>query len=322
MKRLVYITLGLGLGTLGCGPAIAIDDTDDGSSSGDGDASSSTGVATTTTATTTPPNPSTGTTTLPPGTATAPTATDPTIGPGDSSSSTGFEYTTSSTSFDYTTSSTSFDPTGSSVTGFYTTGSSVTGDPMDLPDGANCTDDDQCLSGACYQTALGGFCGECNSDADCDFGCTQPNPIGPTGSVCNDGELGDGCETEDACADLECVGVVDVPGIFDISTCSECDVDGDCMPGQVCNIDFDAPGLTGVWTCVPTGTLGLGEICAHEASGDQACTSGFCAVASLKGLLEYGVCSQCESDTDCPGLETCSEPVIGLDGTVEPGLCM
>ena len=302
MKRLASITLGLVL--FGCGPAV---DAGSGTDTDDPDGSSSTGgagevsTANPTTATTTPGTSTSTTTTSPPST-TTPTATDPTIGPDESSS--GFF--------------------GSSSTGFIgSSGSSESGNPDGLPDGSKCNQDDQCASGSCFVSGLGGLCGECSGDEDCEFGCSLPNPLAtpPEGSVCNEGNLGDGCESDAACPGLECVNVINVPGILEANTCSECEVDADCMPDQVCDVSLDIANLSGVWTCVATSSVSLGEFCAQDGSGDEACTSGHCATANLKGLIEFGVCSECEVTGDCMPGQTCFEPEVGLDGSVTAGFC-
>lgn len=300
MKRLACITLGLVMA--GCGPAV---DVGSGTDTDDGESSSGGGVTTDApTSATTVPGSTTSTVTTSPGSSTStvtttPTATDPTIGPGESSS--GFE--------------------GSS--GTVSQGSSSSGGPEGLPDGAECNQDDQCASGSCFVTGIGGLCGECSGDEDCEFGCSLPNPLAtpPEGSTCTDGNLGDGCETDAACPGLECVNVIDIPGILEANTCGECSEDADCMPDQVCDISLDIANLGGVWTCVATGSVGMGEFCAQDGSGDEACTSGHCASASLKGLLEFGVCSECEVNSDCNAGQTCVEPEVGLDGSVVPGFC-
>ena len=97
---------------------------------------------------------------------------------------------------------------------------------IDLPDGASCTSAGECLSGNCYLVPfLGGYCGECNEDADCpDGGCTPPNPFDNGGSTCNMGEAGGGCESDEVCMDgLSCGTVLDLLGLITISTCGECE---------------------------------------------------------------------------------------------------
>ena len=167
------------------------------------------------------------------------------------------------------------------------------------------------------------MCGECSGDADCAFGCTQPNPIPQPaeGSVCNNGGLGAGCESNAGCNGLECSLIIEVPGILAYSTCGECSADADCMPGQVCNPKLDLQGLGGAWTCVSTGALTIGEFCAADGSGAQACASGVCASGTFEGIIDFGICSECELDADCPVGQTCSTPGSDPDGTVTPATC-
>ena len=79
--------------------------------------------------------------------------------------------------------------------------SSSTGPGTELPpNGSLCENDEDCASGACYASILGSVCGECLTDADCEFGCTPPYPLDPSQqwAQCNGGELGDSCETSSA----------------------------------------------------------------------------------------------------------------------------
>src|SRR5690606_17408734 len=110
----------------------------------------------------------------------------------------------------------------------------------------------------CYVTGIGGLCGECSSDADCDGGgCSLPNPISspPSGSTCNMGELGGGCETTEVCEEgLSCVEIINVPGILVANTCSECTTSDECTD-QVCNISVDVANISGQKTCVDEGSV-------------------------------------------------------------------
>lgn len=310
MMRLAWMTVGIAILSAGCSPAIdlAVDtDTDA------GDSSSSDGADVTTTATTTP---STSTTTTA-GSTTTPTATDPTLDPTEGSS--GGE-SSGSTSGGSTTSASTGSSGGSS-----TGGEESTTDSPGLPDGEQCSVDDECASEHCYVAGvLGGLCGECSSDADCEFGCNAPNPLAmpPEGSTCSEGNLGENCENDDGCVGLECVEVINVPGVIEVSSCSECDVDADCMPDQNCNVDISIADFDGVWTCVPTGSVPLGQTCDTSGSGDAACNSGACADANIMGLLQIGVCSQCDDNGDCGPGETCVDPEISLDGSITPGVCL
>ncbi len=245
---------------------------------------------------------------------TAPT-TDPTTDPTDPTATTTDPTTgaTEGTTTDPTEGSETTDPTGV--------------DP--LPDGSECMMDDQCESGHCYVAgALGGLCGECSSDADCDGGgCSLPNPLAepPTGSTCNMGMLGDGCETGEVCAKgLDCVEIINVPGILTANTCSECTTTDDCTDGNVCNVAVDVANITGEKTCVVPGSVPDGEFCDIEGDGEEACEN-HCGEADLKGLLTFGVCGECRNvdgePEGCMGNEVCVDPVVGLDGTITPAVC-
>ena len=185
------------LGLVACGPAISVDsDTDGGDSSDDTDGSNDTTASTGTT----------GMTTASTSATTDPATTDPgTTFPGTTDPATTDPATTDPVTTDPTTAEVTTDPTGGG-----------------LPDGSTCNSGDECISGECFVIQiLGGICGQCDEDTDCDGGgCTLPNPLGqpPVGSVCNDGSYGDGCETDDVCADeLMCAVVIDVPGILQVA---------------------------------------------------------------------------------------------------------
>jgi len=217
--------------------------------------------------------------------------------------------------------------TGTTDTGTTDAGESTsTGEPPDppdpLPNGSQCSSDEECESNQCFVAGvLGGICGECNEDADCvGGGCTPANPITSAPPVCNDGELADGCESTAACMPgLECASILSVPGILDANTCSECLDDTDC-PGQTCQPSYDVPGLTGVLVCVDLGSLADGDGC-DLATGAAACSSGTCAAADFMMLFELGVCSECQVDADCPG-GTCQGPEIDLVEGLIAGTCI
>ena len=197
------------------------------------------------------------------------------------------------------------------------------GFPDPLPPTRGCAKDEECASGHCYVTPLGGACGECSGDADCDFGCNLPNLLAtpPEGSTCGDGSVGQNCETADACDELECRVVLDISGLLQVSCCSECAVDADCQPGRVCDVDVSVADLSGAWTCTPIGTEPLGASCAVDSAGDAACASGHCASADFAGgLVQVGVCSECSQDMDCLPGQSCVPPLTGFEGTT-PGFC-
>lgn len=229
---------------------------------------------------------------------------------------------------------TTTDPTdttdGTTSDGETTDATDPTEDPTDptgddpLPDGSDCTMSEQCESGSCYVTGIGGLCGECAGDDDCDGGgCSLPNPLAtpPEGSVCNAGELGDGCQTTDVCGDgLQCVEIINVPGILMASTCSECETTADCDGELVCNVSVDVANISGQQTCVAVDSVPDGEFCDLEGDGALACTN-FCAEASVKGLLTFGLCGECAVDGDCADGLSCVEPEVGIDGTVVASFC-
>ena len=191
--------------------------------------------------------------------------------------------------------------------------------------GQSCESDAACEPGVCFHIpVLGAVCGECTEDADCPCGgCTIPSPISghERGAVCNTGALGDGCQSSSVCqGSLTCAHVFEIPGIVVLQTCSECDDDSGCSGGQLCSPSIAVWELSGVKQCVAPGSLPLGATCDHLGSGDQACASGRCAVATAGGALDLGVCSECDDDAQCT--VWCEEPYVDLDGVVVPGHCL
>ncbi len=192
-----------------------------------------------------------------------------------------------------------------------------TGEPDGLPNGSVCDLDVECASAFCFVVGpLGGVCGECEADTDCDAGgCSVPLPLANPvqGAVCNDGSLGDGCDTDAACADaLVCAVIIDVPGIITNETCGECAVDGDCGPAEVCSPAYDVLAFGGAWRCEGEGTLPNGSGCRLDGFGPAACASGICTPGDVLGVLELGVCGACEFDNDCPVGETCQPAQVDL----------
>lgn len=194
--------------------------------------------------------------------------------------------------------------------------------PGGAPDGAQCSANEDCFSNECYLAgALGGICGECNGDNDCDGGgCSLPNPLTSEPAQCNDGEIGGGCESDDACGPgLVCNGVIDIPGIIQSDTCGECVDDTDC-PGQTCQPDYDVSGFAGHWSCVGIASLPNGASCDFE-NATNACAEGICAVADFMSLLPLGVCSECADDSDCGFPQVCTVAEIDLAKGLIPGVC-
>ena len=211
----------------------------------------------------------------------------------------------------------------SSDGGSSSSSSSSTG-PDGLADGEECDNGAECASGACFNAGVqGGFCGECEGDDDCMWGCNVANPFSdpPQGSDCGDGMLASGCEDDDACmGGLVCHELYFIPGVITVAGCSECDEDSDCA--ELCSpvIDDALTNANGHWECVTAGSVGLGGGCDLTGSGDAACASGACAAGSIMGVVDIGICSECDDDGDCPG--TCDAPTVGLDGTITPGACV
>lgn len=182
------------------------------------------------------------------------------------------------------------------------------------PNGGMCTEDADCESMQCYDGGLlGGLCGECNEDVDCkEGGCSVPNPLTMSPSLCNMGELGGGCETSDVCMDgLVCALILDVPGVITASTCSECETDADCTD-QLCAPSYDVMNISGQKTCVDAGSIENGNGCDLEGSGSESCLSTFCAPADVMGFLELGVCSECLVDDDCTAPQVCMPAAVDL----------
>jgi hypothetical protein len=194
----------------------------------------------------------------------------------------------------------------------------------DLPNGASCTSDGECMSGNCYVVPfLGGQCGECNEDADCAMttggGCTPPNPFEANGSVCNMGELGGGCETTDVCEDgLVCGNVLDLLGLIQINTCGNCENDDGCMNGQICAPIVSVMEFSGINDCIDPGTLEQDAFCLLEGNGNEACSSGICSTIDIMGLAMIGACGECNTDADCMG-GSCVAGEFNLDTAMLSG---
>src|SRR5690606_14832241 len=101
---------------------------------------------------------------------------------------------------------------------------------------------------------LGGLCGECTKDADCsNGGCTIPNPFKSLGSVCNMGEPGAGCESDEICSDAApvCGTILDSPGLITVKTCGTCDENSDCgNDTPYCEPVIQLLDVSGQLTCV------------------------------------------------------------------------
>jgi hypothetical protein len=215
-----------------------------------------------------------------------------------------------------------------------TTGTPACPDEENQDNNAECTDASGCgcKSGNCFLVPiLGGWCGECLSDEDCaPGGCTVPNPIAGTGSVCNMGEPGQGCMSDAVCTDpdnLSCGTLLEVPGIITVSTCGECLTNEECVDMMLpnCSPQYDVMNFTGKLACVADfsvpqdGGCNLADDGMGEPVGNQACykpemgdAHGFCGDADVMGLLHVGICGECNSNADCMQGETCTDPVVDL----------
>jgi hypothetical protein len=199
--------------------------------------------------------------------------------------------------------------------------------PVPMENGASCEADEECVSGYCYVIELlGGICGECNTDADCDNGgCSLPNPLSspPIGAHCNMGEPGAGCMSDEICEEgYVCATILEVPGVLEAATCSECLVDADCDAGMLCSPSYDILNISGQNLCREPGSVPNGEGCDFDGTGDDACMSGLCAMVDIMMLVQVGVCGDCEVDIDCTAPEVCLPADIDIvTGTVTPPTC-
>lgn len=172
----------------------------------------------------------------------------------------------------------------------------------DCPDGESC---DVFLE-------FGGLCGLCEADVDCpDHGCTH-NWLYGTGSNCNSGELGAGCESDAACQACapHCAVVSELytqgPDPLVIRTCGECLTSEDCPGGQACAVEYGEQRIGGANRCVAAGSLIDGQTCRLAPDGGLACASGICAEVNDHGISRLGVCGECALDQDCAAQEYCA----------------
>jgi hypothetical protein len=253
---------------------------------GDGSGGSSSGGATTTTG-------GSSESTSP----TVPTGTDPTTGVVDPS-------TTTTTGVDPDTGNESCAFIGNCTEPMESTGP---GDP--LPDGSMCSTDDECASMNCYTIPMfGGFCAECNEDADCveaGTGISCSIDLFSMNAVCAPGVEGNNCESDAACMDpLVCAAVIETGGFLPLDTCGECADSSMCMNGELCSPVL--MGIGGSNQCVAPGSVANDALCpTNDAEGDMACMSGFCDTVTVMGILNVPVCGECSTDMDCMMGMTC-----------------
>lgn len=196
---------------------------------------------------------------------------------------------------------------GVASSGDTSSGGASSGGADKLPNGAACETDDECASMNCYsgpQAGGDGYCSECNEDADCvEFGtgisCTfEPGSF----AVCEDGSVGDQCMSQDACMDgLFCAAIIDLPGLVP-EFCGECATSGDCTDGDICAPTLEPGAYSGHRACVEPGSAPNDSLCPHDQiDGDAACMSGHCGTVSVMGIVDVGVCGECDDASDCMG---------------------
>lgn len=247
----------------------------------------------------------------------------------DSSTSTSTSTTggTETSTTDSTSTSTTSDTTA-------TTSTSTTG-VMDLPDGSMCTADAECASMSCYLVPLlGGLCGECKVDSDCNGGgCTIPNPLAGVGATCNKGGSGEGCMSDEVCVDPNapfCGTVLDASPIIKVLTCGECKTNADCMDAKApnCSPDISVADFNGLLSCVADNSVPNDTACSLAkdgggTAGDKACESGKCTTATLEGVVKIGICGTCFTDDDCDGGKKCVAAAVDTNsGDLKGAFCM
>lgn len=239
---------------------------------------------------------------------------------------TGMTTAATSTTTSATSSSTSVGPEGTSTTDVVDSGSFIappdgsSGGPG--PNGADCTDPSQCVSGFCVDVPGpgDGVCSECNMDADCDMGtCSFDFQAGY--KLCTDGALGDGCDSDEGCAGpLVCTTLYGDAGPH---RCSECSATTPCAEGTTCSPTIGNSAFQGWLACVAPASVELGDGCpVVDGVGDgSVCVSGACGIATaMMGMLQIGICSECDDDTDCLAPATCQAPSLSMM-MVTPGSC-
>ncbi len=194
------------------------------------------------------------------------------------------------------------------------------------PLGGECMDAADCESGFCLDNPGPGpgRCSECLMDADCGMG-TCSFEFGMGFAVCTDGELGDGCDSDEGCmGELVCSPQFGGDG-FSPTNCSECGETAPCAAG-VCSPFYDGSPFEGYLHCVDEGTVESGDGCPVDAEGvgdGSVCTSGICGVASfMMGNVQLGVCSECDSDDDCVEPMTCDGAHFMMMAGLLPGTCV
>jgi len=197
-----------------------------------------------------------------------------------------------------------------------------TTDDTKLPNGEQCTSDDDCESMHCYTTPIApgmGVCSECETDQDCvdaGTGISCSADLLSMQAACAPGEEGNQCMSQEACMDpLICAPVIDTGGLLPFDTCGECGESSDCDNGQLCSPVLDMGSFSGSNQCVDPGSVPNGSLCPEDMNdGDAACTSGHCGTIDVMGFIQIPVCGECEDDVDCAMGQTCTPGMLDLQG--------
>lgn len=188
-------------------------------------------------------------------------------------------------------------------------------------DGEACNIDSDCKSGSCFAlVGTAGICGACDSDADCQLGCTPPGMFStpPRPSSCGEGQLGSGCETDSACKrGYTCADITTLSLGYTLRSCSECDSADDCDGGEICGVSFSFADQSAHRECAAPSTRGLGQICEH----DDECASALCSTFTFPEGTAVGVCGECNSDSDCASPTSCSATEFQRDAGFSPSSC-
>lgn len=188
-------------------------------------------------------------------------------------------------------------------------------------DGEACNVDSDCKSESCFALiGTAGICGACDSDADCQLGCTPPGMFStpPRPSSCGEGQLGSGCETDSACKPgYTCADIATLSLGYTLRSCSKCDSADDCETGEICGVSFGFADQSAHRECAAPSTRGLGQVC--EQDGD--CASARCSTFTFPEGTEVGVCGECNDDSDCASPASCTATEFQRDAGFVPSSC-
>jgi Cys-rich repeat protein len=141
--------------------------------------------------------------------------------------------------------------------------------------------------------------------------------------MCNAGEQGEACESDDACCGIGlCRALLDIPGILAWRSCGECTSDADCPPGGTCQPDVSLSPIGGIWQCVLPSSLPLDHTCDPTNAAVAPC-DGVCEPIDLEGLATIGVCGECSASADCTAGQTCQPGSADLEtGALSGSRCV